>query len=366
MNFHINRNDLLSALQSLISVVERRQTMPILGNFLLQPSPQGLTITASDLDTQMVATVFGEVTDDNALAVPARKLYDICRGLPDDTPITGKQDGDRLNLRCGRSRFTLSTLNGENFPLVSDIGDITTISLDKHALAKLITKTQFAMAHQDVRYYLNGLLFSLSSEGVRAVATDGHRLALCEVPQPIEIKNETQIIVPRKAVTELYRLMERATDSVDIEIGTNHIRLQLDNIGFTSKLIDGRFPDYRRVIPEAGDKHLRGNTQEFRQSLARAAILSNEKFRGIRLQLAEDQLRIEAHNPENEVAEEEFEGNFEGQGIEIGFNVTYLLDALGVLEGERFTLSLTTPDNSGLLLDDEDEHCRYVIMPMRL
>lgn len=366
MKFQIQRLDLLRTLQAVIGVVERRQTMPMLSNFLIAADGNSLSVTGTDLELELVAHSPATVQTPGSSAVPARKLYDICRGLPDDADILCELSEQKLRLQSRKSRFTLMTLPAAEFPLLEDIGETFKVNINKQTLIRLFHKTQFAMAHQDVRYYLNGLLFTIQPDRLRAVATDGHRLALCDALQESGIDHERQVIIPRKAVAELQRLLDSDDEQITIEVATNHIRLYMDSIRFTSKLIDGRFPDYERVIPQDASKHLVGERQSVRQALARAAILSNEKFRGVRLQLNAEQLRLQAQNPEHEEAEEEIDASYEGSPIEIGFNVNYLLDALSVLDGENFTLSLNSPDSSGLINDSGDPNCQYVVMPMRL
>jgi len=366
MKFDIERQRLLSALQPVVGVVERRQTMPVLSNFLLETDNGSLLVTGTDLELELLASAEASVHESGRAAVPARKLYDICRGLPDEAHVSCELADQKLHIRSGRSRFTLSTLAATDFPVVDDIGETNRINLEKQTLERLLHKTQFAMAHQDVRYYLNGLLLVLRADRLRAVATDGHRLALCDAPQSIETEHEQQLIIPRKAVAELQKLLGDEVETIPLELGSNHLRAQIGAVRLTTKLIDGRFPDYERVIPEDGNKLLSGNRQGMRQALARTAILSNEKFRGVRLELSTERLRLQAQNPDHEEAQEDIDGSYEGAPIDIGFNVNYLLDALAVLDGEEFTLSLSSPDSSGLIRDGSDPHCRYVVMPMRL
>ena len=366
MKFDIERQTFLEALQPVVGVVERRQTMPVLSNFLLQTDNGNLAVTGTDLELELLAAAEANVHEAGRAAVPARKLFDICRGLPDEAHISCELAEQKLHIRSGRSRFTLSTLPATDFPVVEDIGETSKINIEKQTLERLIHKTQFAMAHQDVRYYLNGLLLVLRPDRLRAVATDGHRLALCDAPQSIDSDQEQQLIIPRKAVAELQKLLASNAETVPLELGSNHLRAQIDDVRLTTKLIDGRFPDYERVIPEEGSKLLSGNRQAVRQALARTAILSNEKFRGVRLELSTERLRLQAQNPDHEEAQEDLDATYEGAPIDIGFNVNYLLDALAVLDGEEFTLSLSSPDSSGLIRDGSDPHCRYVVMPMRL
>lgn len=366
MEFQIARNDLLQALQSVIGVVERRQTMPILSHLLLQADDETLTLTGTDLELELRARAAIQLTQPGTTTVPARKLFDICRGLPQNSQLSFKSRDTQLTIQSGRSRFTLSTLSAGDFPFLEQISEGQHLLIPKPNLKQLLERTHFAMAHKDVRYYLNGLLLAVRSDRLRAVATDGHRLALCDMFQPSDIENEIQVIVPRKAVTELRRLLDAEDEVVEITLTENHLQLTLDSIRFATKLIDGRFPDYERVIPDSGDKRLTGNRNTIHQALSRTAILSNENFRGVRLQLENNTLKLQAQNPEHEQAEEELEVEYEGAPLEIGFNVNYLLDALSVMESDRFILEMSGSDSSGLLKESGDQSSRYVVMPMRL
>ena len=320
MKFTAEREAILSSLQSVIGVIERRQTMPILANVLLSAANGRLSITATDLEVELVALGTTEVQQPGDITVPGRKFVDIIRALPDKASVAFSSDGDRATVRSGKSRFTLATLPPADFPSVEDINAVQTVKVPQAELRRLIEKTQFSMAQQDVRYYLNGLLLEIDGKVVRAVATDGHRLAMAQVPLVTEIKSISQIIIPRKAVIELQRLSS-ADGEVEIAISNNHVRIQFGGIRFTSKLIDGRFPDYGRVVPASPSKILLVNRDILRSALNRTAILSNEKFRGIRVVLKPGTLVLQAHNPEQEEAEEELELQYDGEEMEIGFNV---------------------------------------------
>ena len=365
MKLTATREALLKPLQAVIGVVERRQTMPILANVLLVAKDGQLAVTATDLEVELVADADVEVQAAGEVTVPGRKLLDICRALPDAAEISMVLSGEKLNLKSGRSKFSLMTLPAAEFPVVEDISAGQSLVVSKAILAKLLDKTHFSMAQQDVRYYLNGLLLETGPKYLRAVATDGHRLALCEVALDDEKMPEQQVIVPRKGVLELQRLISGDGD-LNIQLGSNHIRIQLEGIRFTSKLIDGRFPEYRRVVPEDTSNQLIADKELFRGALQRTAILSNEKYRGIRLIIKTDGLMLQAHNPEQEEAEEELEISYAGENIEIGFNVTYLLEALGAIDTEEVALALVDGNSSCLLREPDNDECKYVVMPMRL
>jgi DNA polymerase-3 subunit beta len=365
MKLTASREALLKPLQAVIGVVERRQTMPILANVLLVARDGSVSVTATDLEVELVADANVQVDAAGEVTVPGRKLLDICRALPDDAEVSISQSGEKLMLKSGRSKFSLTTLPAAEFPTVEDINAGQSVSVAQAALARLIEKTHFSMAQQDVRYYLNGLLLETGAASLRTVATDGHRLALCEVTVDGGDLPEQQVIVPRKGVLELQRLMT-GEGELTIELGTNHVRIQLEGIRFTSKLIDGRFPEYERVIPQDTSNTMSADRGLFKAALQRTAILSNEKYRGIRLIIRSGGLLLQAHNPEQEEAEEEIEIGYDGEEIEIGFNVNYLLDAIGAIESDEVSLSLVDSNSSCLLREPGKDDCKYVVMPMRL
>jgi DNA polymerase-3 subunit beta len=365
MKLSAARDVLLKPLQAVIGVVERRQTMPILSNVLLVAKGGELAVTATDLEVELVAQAEVAVAARGEITVSGRKLLDICRALPEGSDIDISVTGEKLVVRSGRSKFSLATLPAAEFPSVEDIKAGQTIAVQQEMLGRLIEKTHFSMAQQDVRYYLNGLLLETGGKFVRAVATDGHRLALCEAELDGATLDEQQVIIPRKGVLELQRLMS-GEGSVDIELGPNHVRIQLEGIRFTSKLIDGRFPEYDRVIPKESSNELTADRESFKAALQRTAILSNEKYRGIRLIIRDSGVVMQAHNPEQEEAEEELEVQYSGEDIEIGFNVNYLLDALGAVNGDEGTLSGLDGNSSCLIRQPGRDDCKFVVMPMRL
>src|ERR1700753_2563817 len=270
-----------------------------------------------------------------------------------------------MSSRAGKSRFTLATLPAAEFPLVEEINSLQTLSVAQGEFRRLIDKTHFSMAQQDVRYYLNGLLLETEGTSLRAVATDGHRLAICEATLSEAAKASQQVIVPRKGVLELQRILG-GDGNIELAIGTNHVRAQIGAIRFTSKLIDGSFPEYGRVIAAHPSRRVEADRELLRQALKRTAILSNEKYRGIRLTARPDVLVIQAHNPEQEEAEDQVEVSYQGEEVEIGFNVNYLLDALGAVEGDKVQIGLTDSNSSCLIHAPGETHTRYVVMPMRL
>lgn len=368
MKFVISRESLLKPLNLVAGVVERRQTLPILSNVLLSLSGSELAITGTDLEVELVGRVKLEETPQSQgeITVPARKLVDICKSLPDGSSIEFSLEDQRLVIRSGRSRFTLSTLAANDFPNVEESPGSHEFVIKQGDLKRLIERTSFAMAQQDVRYYLNGMLWEVQSGQLRVVATDGHRLAVCTLDAAISAAEKIQVILPRKGVTELARLLMDENEDVQILIGSNHMRATTTEFTFTSKLVDGKFPDYERVLPKNSSKSVFGSRDQLRQAFARAAILSNEKYRGVRLILTDGNLEIIANNPEQEEAEEAVTVEYQGESLEIGFNVSYLLDVLNVLSGTSVKLSLSDANSSALLEEAEESDSMYVVMPMRL
>ncbi|WP_342244707.1 DNA polymerase III subunit beta [Pseudomonas sp. OTU5201] len=367
MHFTIQREALLKPLQLVAGVVERRQTLPVLSNVLLVVEGQQLSLTGTDLEVELVGRVaLEELAEPGEITVPARKLMDICKSLPSDALIDIRLDEQKLLIKAGRSRFTLSTLPANDFPTVEEGPGSLNFSLVQSKLRRLIERTSFAMAQQDVRYYLNGMLLEVNAGVLRAVATDGHRLAMCAMEAGLEGVDRHQVIVPRKGILELARLLTEQDGEVRIVLGQHHIRATTGEFTFTSKLVDGKFPDYERVLPRGGDKLVIGDRQALREAFSRTAILSNEKYRGIRLTLASGLLKIQANNPEQEEAEEEVAVDYNGSNLEIGFNVSYLLDVLGVMSTEQVRLILSDANSSALVQEAGNDDSSYVVMPMRL
>jgi len=367
MHFTIQREALLKPLQLVAGVVERRQTLPVLSNVLLVVEGQQLSLTGTDLEVELVGRVtLEEPAQPGEITVPARKLMDICKSLPADALIDIRIDEQKLLVKAGRSRFSLSTLPANDFPTVEEGPGSLTFSLVQSKLRRLIERTSFAMAQQDVRYYLNGMLLEVQTGILRAVATDGHRLAMCSMEAAIEQVERHQVIVPRKGILELARLLTEQDGNVSIVLGQHHIRATTGEFTFTSKLVDGKFPDYERVLPRGGDKLVVADRQGLREAFSRTAILSNEKYRGIRLQLESGLLKIQANNPEQEEAEEEIAVDYNGSALEIGFNVSYLLDVLSVMTTDQVRLILSDANSSALVQEADNDDSSYVVMPMRL
>lgn len=366
MRFSIQREALLRPLQHVVNVVEKRQTLPVLANLRVVVEGGQAALTGSDMEVEMIASTEVQASEDGEVTIPARKLFDIVRALPDGSLIELAQNGDRVAMKAGRSRFTLATLPASEYPSIDQMEVVDRLVIAEGVLKDLMDRTAFAMAQQDVRYYLNGLLFDVRDDSLRCVATDGHRLAVAQGPLLQAPSSGKQIILPRKGVMELQRLLEGTDAEVVIEIGRNHLRVRRDSVTLTSKLIDGRFPDYEAVIPISADKEVKVSRETLRAALQRAAILSNEKYRGVKFEVSPGQLRIIAHNPEQEEAVEDVEAETTVDGLGVGFNVTYLLEAISALRGEDILVCLRDANSSCLLRDTATDAFRHVIMPLRL
>ena len=361
------RNTFLASLSAVVGVVERRHTLPILSNLLLEKKNGTLTVLATDLELQ-VSTKMNcpEAGEDFAITIAARKLFDIVRALPDAARIKLDTRDSQVVVSAGKSRFTLQTLPAADFPRVetgAGLGEV--IRLPQKTLKRLLQLVQFAMASQDIRYYLNGMLLVQDGTRLRVVATDGHRLSYVETA--LETGAEaSEVIIPRKTVVELSKLLSDVDDPVELRIGANQVTITLSGTELVTKVVDGKFPDYNRVIPASQPRHLKANRQSVIQALQRAAILSNEKFRGVRLVMSENTLGIVCNNNEQEEAADEIEVSYDGEPLDVGFNVTYLLDGLGALNSEEITLSLGDANSSMLLTSEGEPGFKYVVMPMRI
>ncbi|MFD2179070.1 DNA polymerase III subunit beta [Veronia pacifica] len=365
MKFSLNRELLLKPLQQVAGAIGGRPSLPILGNILLRVEGGELTLTCTDHEVELIARlpVEADVTE-GAITVPSRKFLDICRGLPSDAEISFSVEAERVLIRSGRSRFTLSTLPAEDFPNIDEWHSDIELTLPQGAFRQLIERTHFSMANQDVRYYLNGMQLQTEGALLRAVATDGHRLAIADIDLDGPV-GDKQVIVPRKGITELMRLLEQPDAPVKVLIGESNIRAELNEFVFTSKLVDGRFPDYRRVLPQGAENTMVADCDTLRQALSRAAILSNERFRGVHLNISEDLLRISANNPEQEEAEEIVDVDYKGEALEIGFNIGYVLDVLNTLKCQNVRFSMKDSASASLIEDCDSANAMYVVMPYR-
>ncbi|AWX14302.1 DNA polymerase III subunit beta [Mergibacter septicus] len=366
MQFIVARENLVKPLQQVCGVLSSRPNIPVLNNLLVEVKGEKLSLTGTDMEVELSTQVQLESSSsDGTFTIPAKKFLDICRTLPDDAQIKVDYDEQRVLVTSGRSKFNLATLPAKDYPILLDWQSQVDFVLEQTTLRSLIEATQFSMANQDARYFLNGMKFETEGNLVRTVATDGHRLAVCTLALEQEMLSHA-VIVPRKGVLELLRLLDNNSEAAHLHIGTNHIRVQFGSIIFTSKLIDGRFPDYRRVLPRNADRILEADWETLKQACVRAAILSNERFRGVRLTLNSNQLMITANNPEQEEAEEIIDVAYTGEAMEVGFNVSYILDVLNALKCKQVRIRLTDSSSSCLIEDCDDASAEYVIMPMRL
>ena len=363
----IPRDALLRPLQAVSGIVERRHTLPILANVLLEQKDGRLFVTATDLEMQITAHSELAGKQDQSVTVGARKLQDLLRALPDDATLNLDTSSGKMTVRAARSRFNLQTLPAADYPRmgVAQEAQQQTISLPQKQFRGLLKLAEFAMAQQDIRYYLNGMLLVVDKGSLQAVATDGHRLSYASISVPGDYSRQ-EVILPRKTVLELGKLLEDSDAVVQIDILANQVRFRFSNIELTSKVVDGKFPDYNRVIPSGHSKRLELSRTELLQALQRAAILSNEKFRGVRLVLGSDQLKIICTNSEQEEAEEELEVGYKGEGLDIGFNINYLLDVLQNLATDQVVLSLGDANSSALITMHDRGDYKYVVMPMRI
>lgn len=365
MKFSIERERLIRPLSQIAGVVERRQTLPILGNVYMRLNDGTLTLIGTDLETEVTTRIDGVDGEDGECTVGARKLYDICRAIPEDMDVEISSKEDKTQVRSQKSRFTLQSLPAVEFPrLEAEEWDVE-FEIGQEELKKLLEKTAFAMAQQDVRYYLNGCLLECSGDVVRSVATDGHRLAKSEIALNTGVENPSQSVVPRKAVLELMRFLQE-DQAARVQINPNHARIHGSGWVFTTKLIDGRFPDYQKVIPDSLATHLLVDRMTIHDVLSRISILTNEKFRGVRINLKPGVMTVSANNPEQEEAVDELPVEYDGGEVEIGFNVGYLIDALKAIETEEVDLGLEDPNSSCTLHAPDDSSTLYLVMPMRL
>jgi DNA polymerase-3 subunit beta len=368
LKFTLSRDVLLKPLQALVAIAEKKHTIPVLNSILFIIEGGRLRLKASDVETEIVSYIpIEESSGDGQIAIPAKKLSDIVRNLPEGALIQiVEENANRVLVLSGRSKFSLSILEASSFPIMNEDTSRAMFKLSFSQLNSSIKRVQFAMANNDVRYFLNGMLWEVNNDRFKVVTTDGHRMASSEVIIENTYLDAVQIIVPRKAVLELQRTLSSPDDAeIEIQIGKNYFRVMLPELRYTSKLIEGRFPDYTRVIPPNNTKLLVANRLELKQSLIRTAILSNETYRGVRLELQNNELLLSANNPEHEEAQDQIEVTYNDQPMEIGFNINYLLDIVNVLEAEDIDFYFDTPQMS-LLVKDNQSRSIYVVSPIKL
>jgi DNA polymerase-3 subunit beta len=366
MNIQINRETLLKPLSAVTSIVEKRHTLPILSNLLLETKANKIQLTATDLEMQISLAIESATGGELATTISAKKLLDICRSLPDNAEINLSPNDSRVILKAGKSRFNLQTLPATDYPVMSKTqGQATLVTLPQRQLKELLKQVEFAMAQQDIRYYLNGLLFEVSANRLNVVGTDGHRLSFTstELKQNYE---KQEVILPRKTVIELIKLLDDSEEDAQIELSSAQVNFSFGSIKLISKVIDGKFPDYNRVIPTGHQNIFSTDRLGVLLAMQRASILSNEKYRGIRMVLSNNNLKLISTNSDQEEAEEELEIDYKGASLDIGFNVTYLIDVLNNTNSEQVTFSFADANSSCLITLPNNQQYKYVVMPMRI
>ena len=368
MKFTTEKNEIVEALQIGASIAERRQTIPILANLKIVARDGKIEITATDLEIQIkTLTEVKKVVEEGEITVSARKMSELCRSLPDNEALEFDLNNGKLTVSSKNFHADFATISALDFPELESKEETNSLSISSSALQRLLNKTAFCMASQDVRYYLNGLLVEYKGGEVNAVATDGHRLALATSPldKTITIDGERQIL-PRKAVLELSKILRQENEDIKITFGNSSLSIQDENLDFSTKLIDGKFPDYEKVLPSGDPNSLEVSKESLQSALSRASVLSNEKYRGVRFALDKNTLKLTANNPEKESAEELLDVNYNGNPMEIGFNIGYLLDVLGTIETDNVELNFYGEESSCLIREPGNLAEVYVIMPMRL
>ena len=366
MNIQINRETLLKPLTSVTSIVEKRHTLPILSNLLLEAKQNKIHLTATDLEMQISLSIESATTGDFSTTISAKKLLDICRSLPDSSEINMATNDSRITLKAGKSRFNLQTLPAADYPVMTKtLGESTLVTIGQRQLKDLLKQVEFAMAQQDIRYYLNGLLFEVVANRLNIVGTDGHRLSFTST----ELKqnyDKQDVILPRKTVIELIKLLDDSDEDVQVELASNQVNFSFSHFKLISKVIDGKFPDYNRVIPTGHQNSFTTDRVGVLLAMQRASILSNEKYRGIRMVLSNNNLKLISTNSDQEEAEEELEINYAGDSLDIGFNVTYLIDVLNNTSSEQATFSFADANSCCLITVPNNNDYKYVVMPMRI
>jgi DNA polymerase III subunit beta len=366
MKFIINREALLTPLQQIVGVIEKRQTMPVLANVLMVVSDDFLALTGTDLEIQIVSKVGVTEAQAGSITVPARKLLDLCRLLPNGSDIHLEQKNDKVKVLSNRSKFSLSCLPAEHYPEFAESDMEKQFPINAGKLKNALEKTIFCMANQDVRYYLNGLMLNISNNKIKLVASDGHRLSIFEDKLEHETGYEARIILPRKGVLELYRLLDNLETELTVMFSNNNIKITIDHLVFTAKLVDAKYPDFGKVFQQAFYEPISLPKQVLKESLTRVAVLANEKFKGVTFDIAPGSMKISTHNPEHDEAEEDISIDYTGEPLSIAFNAQYLLDAVSNLASDSAVLTIAS--NASSCFIDEPNQCEYkfIVMPMRL
>lgn len=366
MKFIINRDILLSPLQHIVAVIEKRQTMPVLANVLLQIKPDGLVLTGTDLEIQLVAKINASSDFSENITIPARKLLDICRLLPANVEMTFELLQDKIKISSARSRFVLSCLPASSYPEFTESGMDKSFNIAGSFLKKALEKTIFCMANQDVRYYLNGLLLHISNSKIKFVASDGHRLSIFETSLEQPTDYEVKIILPRKGAIELHRLLTEADNQLTVVFSNNNVKIIINELSFSAKLVDAKYPDFSKVFQQSFFKPITVAKQILKDSLTRVAVLSNEKFKGVTLDFSANNLKISTHNPEHDEAEDELTIDYEAEALSIAFNAQYLLDAVSNIDTDGVILTISNNASSCFIEPSETADYKFIVMPMRL
>ena len=366
MKYIINREQILPPLQQIVNVIEKRQTMPILSNVLMEITEQTLTLTGTDLEIQIIVNLPLETEQSGSVTVPARKFLDICRLLPAESDIKFEQKDDKVKISSGRSRFSLSTLPADNYPDFSESEFDNQFTINASVLKKALDKTLFCMANQDVRYYLNGLMLNISNSQLRLVASDGHRLSVYDDTLQQATGLESRIIIPRKGVMELSRILDNSDTELKVEYSKNNLRVVNNNFIFSAKLVDAKYPDFSKVFQQDFFSPILVQKNVLKDALTRVAILSNEKFKGISFDIDGTNLKLSSHNPEHEEAEEDVVVDYKGNAFKIAFNAQYLLDAISNLDSEMAVLTVADNLSSCIVEESEKQPYKFIVMPMRL
>jgi len=366
MKFIINKDQLLMPLQQIVSVIEKRQTMPILSNVLINATEDGVILTGTDLEIQIITKINLHPEEPGSITVPARKFLDICRLFPNDAEIKIELQNDKVKVLSGRGRFSLTTLPAENYPDFSESEFENQFLINAGKLKKALDKTLFCMANQDVRYYLNGLLLNVSNSRIKLVASDGHRLSLYDDDIGQATGYETRIILPRKGVQELSRLLDDPDAELNIQFSNNNIRIFYKDLIFSAKLVDAKYPDFGRVFDQPFYHSILIQKQILKDALTRVAVLANEKIKGVTLDISENLLKISTHNPEHDEAEEELVMQYQGEELSISFNSQYLLDAVSNLDSELAMLTIASNASSCFIEEPDQPLFKFIVMPMLL
>lgn len=365
MDFYIQKQDIVKALSLTLGVVEKRQTLPILSNVLIEVDEGSMQLTATDLESQIsTSSNVSNFTSGGKTTAPAKKLSELCRLLPDNSEIHITLDGDKLVIESGTGKYNLKTLPSEGFPIFEEEGEGEAIQIDAKNLKTLISKTSFAMGNQDWRHYLNGLYIMVEGTNILAVASDAHRLAIASTNLDAASSNEISGIIPRKSINEIAKLVGDVDGTVEVNLSNSSIKTSTPNAAFVSKLIEGKFPDYEQVIPSGDSSVLRVSSKDFSDALSRVSVLSSDKYRGVRMVTSSEGVMISANNPEQEEGEEFFNTNYEGEALDIAFNVNYFQEILSTLDDNECEIHFFGADKSCLITPPNSQHLKYVVMPL--